>query len=1040
MSDKLEIKMFGTPSVFLNDIPLTLPYRQAEALLYYLLLNKKVSKYTLADIIWGDKCSEEKINSNLRNAFYILRKHIGKNFIEKNANDQISIGGDFCITTDVEQFLAASGSPELYTGDFLEGFFLKNNTLYNDWVSNTRQLLKNSYMKNLHTAIIQEFDSGNYDTCEALCHKQIQINEFDETAYKHLMQIYQRKGNYTLALKIYNQLEELLEQELFERPQADTQALGAAIEEALNTEISQLLEARKELKSLNPSSSFLYGREQELKSLENILNSFQQELPHKNILISGEAGIGKTTLAEHLLPQGDTSDTLYLKARCYYAEEKYILKSWQNIAHQLIHHLEEQNLTQKYSFLIQSIWALFPFFKKDCSTTMDADDISTLDYKSIQSAFVNALLQFSYHQKLVIYIDDVQWADEISLSLIRDLITSTRSYDTRHILFLMTSRSHPDTTIRHLFDNMYALGQLEIISLSRFGFSDTIDMAARLLPDYDFTPDIQKKLFHETEGNALFITEAVNHLRYNGSPDDITPNMRNIIEQRIAPVPREYLQILNLVSIFFDGISFECLSALSHKEDYELVEILEYLLLHNLLKEDFDQDNTFFSFTHQKLSEFVYEEMSWTKKRILHNKAGLYYEQKLNGNIYDMSLYPKLIYHFDKGANQQKYLKYVVKYLYNYLNVTHEFFPVIENNLTLFTLDMRKETPDSLTADLGSIEKLLHSIEDRVNSNIHDFLTDVSDRDEDLEILSDYLHMIGRHYIRTCNYEQGLRYILQLKKINETNDSPIRLTRLLQANRQLICVYINRYEPAEMEKILVDSLELLKEAALPEEMAVWQRLYGLCCIMQGKLSDGIEHLETAISLFTKSAEKEKHLYNLAAAYSWIGETHRHSMDYEKALEYYNTAIHICSRNFLVSGVSIFYAYAGMAAYDSRRLPEAERYLTDAIQHYETGNLMWGRSLPYAYYGLLLLEKGECESAFKHLESAYFYASKLESPYEQGIIFRIYAQIKSGIYDRASNKKARTYLKEDWNVYYIKATDLLKQVYSPIDMYYLKELH
>lgn len=125
MNDLLEVNLLGCPSILLRGAPLTLPYRQAEAIFYYMLFNKTTNKYTLADLIWGDKCNEEKINANLRNAFYIIRKAVGKDFISKKSGDLISFGSDFHITTDVSLFLKSPEDLSLYKGDFLEGFYLK---------------------------------------------------------------------------------------------------------------------------------------------------------------------------------------------------------------------------------------------------------------------------------------------------------------------------------------------------------------------------------------------------------------------------------------------------------------------------------------------------------------------------------------------------------------------------------------------------------------------------------------------------------------------------------------------------------------------------------------------------------------------------------------------------------------------------------------------------------------------------------------------------------------------------------------------------
>lgn len=89
----------------------------------------------------------------------------------------------------------------------------------------------------------------------------------------------------------------------------------------------------------------------------------------------------------------------------------------------------------------------------------------------------------------------------------------------------------------------------------------------------------------------------------------------------------------------------------------------------------------------------------------------------------------------------------------------------------------------------------------------------------------------------------------------------------------------------------------------------------------------------------------------------------------------------------------------------------------------------GRSLPYSYYAQILLRQGEYEEALKNLETALGYAAKLDNPYEMGIIYRIYAQIKTEGYPVNA-------LSGDTAYYYDKARELLQGVYSPVDERYL----
>ena len=96
----------------------------------------------------------------------------------------------------------------------------------------------------------------------------------------------------------------------------------------------------------------------------------------------------------------------------------------------------------------------------------DADDISTLDYKSIQSIFVNGLIRLSSSVPLIFFFDDIQWADKVSLSLMRDIITSLKDYSRQNLFFLFTARSSLEGDAERFSEDMCSIGQLEHISLN----------------------------------------------------------------------------------------------------------------------------------------------------------------------------------------------------------------------------------------------------------------------------------------------------------------------------------------------------------------------------------------------------------------------------------------------------------------------------------------------------------------------------------------------------------------------------------------------
>ena len=145
-------------------------------------------------------------------------------------------------------------------------------------------------------------------------------------------------------------------------------------------------------------------------------------------------------------------------------------------------------------------------------------------------------MRLSHAQRMIFYFDDLQWADSVSISLIRDILTSDKNH---RILFLFGVRDERHQYVGSFLEEMKAARFLSELQLPRFSVDETGQLADLLLPDRFSTPALRQQLFRETEGNPFFIIETVNNLKFNGSVADITPNMRDTIRIRIMSLPSE---------------------------------------------------------------------------------------------------------------------------------------------------------------------------------------------------------------------------------------------------------------------------------------------------------------------------------------------------------------------------------------------------------------------------------------------------------------------------------------------------------------------
>ena len=74
---ELYIKMFGSPEILVDGRPVTMPYRKAEALLYYLVLERRAARRDLIDLLWEETDPAAALK-NLRHAAYTVRKQLGR--------------------------------------------------------------------------------------------------------------------------------------------------------------------------------------------------------------------------------------------------------------------------------------------------------------------------------------------------------------------------------------------------------------------------------------------------------------------------------------------------------------------------------------------------------------------------------------------------------------------------------------------------------------------------------------------------------------------------------------------------------------------------------------------------------------------------------------------------------------------------------------------------------------------------------------------------------------------------------------------------
>jgi len=714
---------------------------------------------------------------------------------------------------------------------------------------------------------------------------------------------------------------------------------------------------------------------------------------------------------------------ILLKTNCYKAEENYLLKPWSGILYQLSKVIEEESI-EVPALLQRIVSRIFPSFavKDDYVEQNPIDQIDILKYQAAEKAIIDIFKHVAGKKKILLVFEDIHWIDAMSLSLMNEIIMDNKN---QSLIFIASARTSHGVKIERFILDSKVYGSVQSIELNRFSREETMEFASEMMPGLDIDSELGNSIYRETEGNTFFIVEFLNNLKHNEKLYSISPKMQDIIRSRFLSVSEEGMKILNITSLFFDMVTLEDLLEVSGKSELELLDIIGELEEKNLIKEKGEVRNVGFTFTHQKLREFVYSQLTVSRRKILHSRIARLLESRLKGDKRDTLLYSKLIYHFMNGGYRLSALKYTIKNLEQYLGINHEIFPV-------FYEDGAAEdgfieiSEEQLAEDLEKVKELIREIKEDEG---------YSKELEKIEL--SFMHMVGRGYIRSGDYKQGLALIKDMTshalRISDYNMA-------IKGYKQMIYFCINTFNTELMEGYIEEAIKAAEKCHLNEELCILLRLKGMQRVMDGRFSEGENILKQTISLFESLDHREKYILNIAACYNFIGESKRRSMEFYSSIFYYNKAIDICREKDVVRGIPVFSTNAGQAAYDMGDYSKAKKYLTGAIEAFMQLNSLWGRSTAYAYMSLLLIKESRYDEALSYIKRAEKYAEIMQNPYEIALIYRVKAEIRKNMdFNPKLGETFSDYLTDQVMEYCDRGIGLLKKIKNCYELDILKNL-
>lgn len=398
----------------------------------------------------------------------------------------------------------------------------------------------------------------------------------------------------------------------------------------------------------------LYGRQ---KEIEQLLDAYGQvsEGAKEIIMVTGYSGTGKTALVNEIhkpitkdrgyfingkfdqlqrsIPYSAFIQALNQFCRLILTETEDVLARW------------KERILEAVGNLGKLLTDIIPQLDSVIGTQPDVPEVGGEEAKQRFNYVLQRFLHTvsSKEHPLVIFIDDLQWADLASLGLLQVMVEDKQS---RHLLFIGAYRdnevpaTHPLTmTFEEIQKQKIPIHRIPVKNLSDQNVHDWLSDTLKMDSDSGrkLLAPLTDLIYQKTGGNAFFTIQFLKnlyeedllHFDFKKSKwtwdiaeikkQNITDNVVELLIRKIQALPTGAQEVLKLGACIGNAFDLHTLSVISEKGEEELRESLEIALTDQLV---YPTGGNVYKFIHDRIHQAAYTLIADKDKKPVHLQIG----------------------------------------------------------------------------------------------------------------------------------------------------------------------------------------------------------------------------------------------------------------------------------------------------------------------------------------------------------------------------------------------------------------------------------